>query len=356
MCGAPFTIRDEVPFDPRLIVRGDRSLWRYRKFLPLEDGESISLGEGSTPLIPASADQTGLLFKCDYMLPTGSFKDRGSTLSITRAAEICRARGIKGVTEDSSGNAGLSVAAYCARAGLDCEVFVPESVNPAKARLIKTYGAKLRKIPGPREVVSEAASRAHPNPLYVGHVYDPYFIAGIETLAFEIAEESNWSPPGLIFCPVSAGTLILGLMYGFERLMSSDTIRTMPTIVGVQTVEVSPVHAGLHGTSYSPGAKFSSIADALVSTRPARLTEMIEALRKHSGTTEIVAEAEIVEAHRYLARRGFLVEPSSAVAYGGLLKSRRQRPEASQSAIVILTGSGLKALHAITRVDGPSVT
>lgn len=350
-CGGPFTFREETGFEPKLVVRKDRSLRRYRKFLPIDYGNVVSLGEGCVPLVKAEPGQGNLYFKCEFMMPTGSFKDRGSTIAVSRAAEVCAARAIPGVTEDSSGNAGLSIAAYCARAGLECEVFVPETVSPAKAHLIETYGAGLRLIAGSREAVSEAASQKHPSQLYLGHVYDPYFIAGIETLAFEIAEDLDWNQPAYIYCPASAGTLLLGIVYGFERLLASDTIHRMPTVVAVQTEQVNPVYEAFHGRPHKSKAKLNSVADALVSTRPPRLAEMIQALKKHSGTVEVVDESEIIAAYSALARRGFLVEPSSAVAYAGMLKFRKRFAEASSSGVVVLTGSGLKSprLFAVER-------
>jgi threonine synthase len=280
--------------------------------------------------------------KCEYMLPTASFKDRGSTLAVSNARTICERHGIKQVAEDSSGNAGVSIAAYSARAGLECVVYVPERVSPVKAQLVEGFGARLVRVAGSRADVSRAAGQEHPARLYLGHVYDPFFVAGIETLAFEVVEDLGWASPAVVVCPISAGTLLLGLLYGFERMMSSSVIDRAPKLIAVQTERISPIYSAFHGKAYTPPSSVDTVADALVSTNPPRLKEIIEVLRRNAGIVEVVSEEETLAAYVELASRGFFVEPSSAVAYAGFQKFRRIQARSDTVAVVVLTGAGLK--------------
>ena len=172
----------------------------------------LSLGEGNTPLISATAFGRDVYFKCEYANPSGSFKDRGSaTLSPS-----CYSRGVSEAIEDSSGNAGASFAAYAARAGIKARVYVPEDASGPKRKQIEFYGAELVAVPGPRSNAAEAARRAAEGGMvYASHAYLPFNLPGYATCAYEIVEQLGQAP-GAVILPAGQGGLLLGMGRGFQ--------------------------------------------------------------------------------------------------------------------------------------------
>jgi len=333
-CGGILQVRVNKDFSVKDIIKKEYSLWRYRNFYPYINEDSIvSLGEGLTPLIKFSKD---LYLKLEYMNPTGSFKDRGSSVLISAIKELIGPETF--IAEDSSGNAGASIAAYAAFAEIRARIYVPESVSGRKFEQIKAYGAEITKVSGERVKITEEAMKQERNKVYIGHVYHPIFRDGIRTLAYEIYEQLGFKAPEVIFLPVSAGTLLLGVIDGFVHLKESDAIETLPRIIACQTEQVSPLYHALKGQKYKPKKRIKSIADALISTDPPLLELMIEKMRRIDGDAVIVNEKEILEAYWKLAKKGIFVEPSSAVAYAGYQKYEDER----KNAVVILTGNGLK--------------
>jgi threonine synthase len=247
------------------------------------------------------------------------------------------------ISEDSSGNAGASVAAYAARAGLNAKVYVPQDVSGPKFNQIKFYGAQVVKVSGGRSKVAEEAQKPEKREFYVGHILHPLFREGIRSLAYEIAEQLSWHVPERVYLPVSAGTLLLGVMSGFKHLVESNVIETMPKIVACQTKQVSPLYHRFKNLSYTPPESLTSIADALVSVNPPLLGLMVKHLREANGDAVIVEEDKIFHAFMELAGKGLFVEPSSAVAYAAYKKQlRNQETSKGDKTVIILTGTGLK--------------
>jgi threonine synthase len=339
-CGKPLDIQVLPDFDKKRIHGNDYSLWRYREFFPYTtETDTITLGEGWTPLAHFS---NKVHFKLESLNPTGSFKDRGSAVLISAIQKRIRSkRGF--ISEDSSGNAGASIAAYAARAGLKAKIYVPKTVSGPKFNQIQLYGAQVVKIPGSRNNVAKEAQEHEPRKFYVGHILHPLFRDGIRSLAYEIAEQLAWKAPDSIYLPVSAGTLLLGAIAGFKHLFDSDVIESMPRIVACQTSQVSPLYHRFRNLDYTPSEKISSVADALVSIDPPLLDLMARKLKEVNGDAVMVEEEEIVKAYKNLARKGFFVEPSSAVAYAGYAKQiMNKEASESDSAVIVLTGTGLK--------------
>lgn len=339
-CGSPLETHLHFKFEKKKIRKRNHSLWRYVNCFPyVKEKEIMSLGEGWTPLIEFS---DGLYFKLDQLNPTGSFKDRGSTVLISALHELVKKAGGY-VSEDSSGNAGASIAAYAARAGLNAKVYVPENVSGPKFNQIKFYGAEVVKVSGGRSKVAEEAQKPERGKFYVGHILHPLFREGTRSLAYEITEQLTWHVPERIYLPVSAGTLLLGVINGFEHLVESNVIEAMPKIVACQTRQVSPLYHRFKNLSYTPPERIASIADALVSVNPPLLNLMVKSLREANGDAVMVEEDEIFNAFIELARKGFFVEPSSAVAYAAYKKQLKNK-EASKydKTVIILTGMGLK--------------
>jgi len=339
-CGSPLEIHLSFNFEKRKIRKQNYSLWRYIDFFPyVKQSEIISLGEGWTPLVQFSH---GLYFKLDYLNPTGSFKDRGSTMLVSALHKSLKeANGY--ISEDSSGNAGASVAAYTARASLKAKIYVPENVSGQKFNQSLFYGAEIVQVSGNRNRVTEEAMKSEDGKFYVGHVLHPLFRDGIRTLAYELAEQFDWKLPECIYLPVSAGTLLLGVISGLVHLKDSGVIDNVPKIIACQTRQVSPLHHRFKGLKYVPPKTVSSVADALISVNPPLLELMNKKLKEVDGDAVIVEEDEIIESFRSLARNGFFVEPSSAVAYAAYKKQLQNRKiSVNAKAVILLTGIGLK--------------
>lgn len=341
-CGQPLDVRVDFKFEKETILKDDFSVWRYRRFFPyVTEGEIVTLGEGWTPLVKFSDN---VHFKVESLNPTGSFKDRGSTVLVSAINRIVRDASLY-ISEDSSGNAGASMAAYAARAGVKARIYVPKAVVGPKFNQIQAYGADVTKVDGGRSKVALEAQKPEKGKAYVGHILHPLFKDGIKSLAYEIAEQYAWSLPDRVYLPVSAGTLLLGVLMGFAHLADSGIIKSVPKVVACQTRQVSPLYHRFKSMPYTPPEKVTSIADALVSVNPPLLELMIAWLRKTDGDTVIVDENEIAEAFTELAWAGFFVEPSSAVAYAGYKKQLIVQEVAPEEKIaIILTGNGLKSM------------
>ena len=339
-CGQPLQIKQRRKFEISQVQKENYSVWRYASFFPfVKETEVVTLGEGWTPLVRLS---NSVCLKLDGLNPTGSFKDRGSTVLVSALHRLVRKAGGY-ISEDSSGNAGASMAAYAARAGLKAKIYVPESVSGPKFNQIQFYGAEVVKVSGTRARVAEEAQKTAKTGFYVGHILHPLFRDGIRSLAYEIAEQLGWHSPDSVYLPVSAGTLLLGVIEGFNHLVESGVIHSMPKIVACQTRQVSPLYHSFRGISYHPPERITSVADALVSVNPPLLRIMVERLKAANGDSVIVEEDEILDAFRELARSGFFVEPSSAVAYAAYKKQLDNGAAlASDEAVIVLTGTGLK--------------
>jgi len=339
-CGKPLEAPRPLDFDAAKIRRRDYSMWRYSRCFPyVETDQIVTLGEGWTPTVKYSSNA---YFKLESLNPTGSFKDRGSSALISAVTKAVKDSGGY-ITEDSSGNAGASIAAYAARAGLKAKIYVPENVAGPKLGQTRRYGAEVVRVKGTRGKVAMEAQKPAKNRFYVGHILHPLFRDGIRSLAYEIVERSAWKTPESVYLPVSAGTLLLGTVAGFKHMADSGVIDDLPRIVACQTRQVSPLYHRFKNLTYRAPDAVVSIADALVSTNPPLLDLMVKSLRDAEGDAVIVEEEEIREAFVELALKGFFVEPSSAVAYAAYKKqSKMKETSPSERAVVILTGAGLK--------------
>ncbi len=340
-CGQPLEVQLSLNFDSRRIHQDNYTIWRYSTFFPyVKDIDVLTLGEGWTPLVKFS---NNLHFKLENLNPTGSFKDRGSTVLISTLHKLIEKSSY--ISEDSSGNAGASIAAYASRAGLRSRVFVPDTASSRKLSQIQLYNAEIRKVTGDRSKTTVEAQKPEDGKFYVGHILHPLFRDGIRSLAYEIAEQSAWRVPEYVFLPVSAGTLLLGVIRGFRHLVDSNVLEEMPKIVACQTKQVSPLHHHLKNLQYTPPEKVTSIADALISVNPPLLELMTQNLREANGDSVILEEHEIRKATVELHKSGFLVEPSSAVAYAGYKKQLLERKiQQDADIVIVLTGSGLRKI------------
>jgi threonine synthase len=335
-CGHALDFADQPSPDGGPPEAMDRSagLWDFEAFLPVE--RRVSLGEGWTPLVDAPAWDAQ--FKLEYVFPTGSFKDRGATTTLSRALAL----GADRVLEDSSGNAGLAVATYAARAGVDAEIFVPADAKPGKLRAIERTGATLRPVEGSRQAVTDACVAAveDGDAHYASHAWDPAFLAGTATVAFEIAAQRDWTAPDAVLTPLGHGTLFLGAYRGFDALYRTGWIDSMPRLLGAQAAGVAPVVDALGG---SPGSERNAAADGIQITDPVRLDQVLDAIDATDGDALAVGAEATRREHDRLAQAGFHVEPTCATATAALAAFRDRGVLAPEDDVVVaLTGSGLK--------------
>lgn len=337
-CQVPLRWQGERDFLPK-----GSGVWRYRAVLPA--GEPVTLGEGSTPLVWAQNPwEIELGWKLEFLNPTGSFKDRGAAVMVT----ALRAFGAKTLVDDSSGNAGAALAAFCARAGLLAKLFVPAYASRGKLRQIAAYGAELVRVFGPRTAATEAAKRAcqeNPDLVHASHNASPYFLAGLTTLAFEIAEDLGWRAPDHLVVPVGGGGLFLGLVYGFELLWELGRVEKMPRVHIAQAAACAPVAGALAQGLLEPApiAPGETVAEGVRIPAPDRGREIIAAARRTGTVAVAVSEEEILKTKQELCRTGFYVEPTAAVAPAALpklVKSGVIQP--GETVVIPLTGSGLK--------------
>lgn len=292
--------------------------------------EIVSLGETVTPLVSMG----DLTLKLEYFSPTYSYKDRGTKTLISHLKGVLQ-HGSR-INEDSSGNAGASIAAYGAAAGFDVNIFVPEKTIAGKMKQIESYGATIHRISGSREDVSDASRAAEG--YFASHVYNPEFRDGMREISYEIFQQFEGSVPDNIYIPVSAGTLLLGVISGFRHLMDSGEITKLPNFVAVQTEAVCPLCSKLAGKPYDPHRSSSSIADALVSQDPP-LLPLMESEVRENGKCITVSEDEIISSRNQLSRKGILVEYSSATVFAAYKKKNFGGKN-----LLVMSGNGLKNL------------
>ena len=307
--------------------------------------DAVTLGEGNTPIIglPSIGAKLGLMSlsaKLEYLNPTGSFKDRGTSVVIAMALR----HGVQEVVEDSSGNAGASVSAYAGRAGIKAHIFAPSSAPEAKLRQIKAYGAEVHSIEGPREATTTAAVAYYMQHglVYASHVMSPYFVEGTKIFAYEIFEQSDGDLPRHIVMPVGNGSLLLGALKGFSELKSGGHIAEIPRLHGVQAEGVMPIVAAFRGEQAHQTS--NTVAGGIAVGSPARVDEIVRAIEATDGTATAVSDADILEWRDTLAQtEGVYGEPTSAAAFAGLARLVEQgtiRP--NERVLVPITGFGLK--------------
>ena len=333
------------------IDRKTRSLWRYRAALPVRIDRPITLGEGCTPLIEKAWGDFRPLFKLEWFNPTSSFKDRGTTVMLS----FVRRLGIGAVLEDSSGNGGASVAAYGAAGGLRVKILAPSYASAPKIAQIRAYGAEVQLVDGPREESQAEAIRQSNDVFYSSHNWQPFFLQGTKSFAYEIWEDLNFSAPDNVVMSVGAGSALLGCYIGFKELMAAGQIAKMPRLFAAQPLNCSPVDASFKASVDTPVARDvkPTMAEGTAIQAPLRLREMIRAIKQTNGGTIAISEDEIVLALKKLAREGLLVEPTSATAAAAIDKlAASSLIKAAQRTVVILSGTGIKSAATISALFG----
>ncbi|PKB78089.1 MAG: threonine synthase [SAR202 cluster bacterium Io17-Chloro-G9] len=347
-------IRREVDRDALATRRTD--MWRFAELLPVEDPDRIvSLGEGGTPLLRATElgrrlGMDRLYIKEEGLNPTGTFKARGISAAVARAVEL----GAPGFTMPSAGNAGGAAAAYCARAGVEAKVFMPQDAPEANKKECLLAGSDLNLVDG---LISDAGRQAvavaqEHNLFDLSTLKEPYRAEGKKTMGLEIAMQLGWKLPTAIVYPTGGGTGIIGMQKGFQELRELGWIDSpSPKFIAVQASGCQPiVQAFEQGKSTSePWQDAATIADGLRVPSPFADYLILEAIRDTGGTALAVEDSEMVEAMYELATaEGIVACPEGAATLVGLKRLLNQGFLGPQDTVVLLnTGSGYKYMHLI---------
>ena len=326
------------------------SVWKYREFLPISDESNIiTLQEGGTPLYKCErlAERLGiknLYVKNEGANPTGSFKDRGMTVGVSKALEF----NVKTVICASTGNTSASLAAYAARAGLNCVVLIPHGkIALGKLSQAMMYGAKVVAVKGNFDAALKIVVNASKTfGLYLLNSINPFRIEGQKSAAFEICEQLGWNAPDRIIIPVGNAGNITAYWKGFRELEAIEIIKELPRMTGVQASGASPiVNAFVNGSErIEPVSDPETIATAIRIGNPVNWKRALKAIRESGGVAVTVTDDEIIYAQKLLARtEGIFVEPASAASIAGLKKLIESGEIGSEETVVcIATGHGLK--------------
>ena len=339
------------------IGRGDidtrqRSLWRYAKAFAVKVDEPVSLGEGLTPLVARRFRGVAAHFKLEWFAPSGSFKDRGAAVMIS----VLRQQGIKRLLEDSSGNGGAAISTFAAAAGIGAKILTPSSTQPAKLVQMRACGAEVELVPGSRQATADEAVRQSSDIFYASHNWQPFFLEGTKTLAYELWEDLGFKAPDNVIIPTGAGSNVLGCDIGFSELLRHGEIAKLPRLYAVQPAHCSPIDACFKAgcDTLMPFEPKPTIAEGTAIAQPVRLKEVLTAIRRSGGGTVTVSEDEIIAATRDLPREtGLYAEPTCAGAAAALVKLAADgtiKPD--EMTVVLLTGTGLKATQRIGELLG----
>ena len=344
-CGGAFWLKREekVSFTKEDIKTDEFSMWRYEKAYPMKKKDLVAtFGEGLTPLVPEEWDGVPVWLKNEALMPTGSFKDRGVVMLINSLA----ARGVDKITEDSSGNAGASVSSYAAKAGIECNVFVPASTSEGKVTQVIAAGARIHKIPGLRLKAAEAAQSGAEG-VYASHNWNPYFVEGVKSMAYEIWEQSGFTAPDNIVCPAGNGSIPLGLEQGFRDLLENGQVDHLPKIFGVQPENCNPIYRKFYGKDDNFEAT-ATIVEGIALSFSSHRDEVVKAVRNTNGKMVSVSEDEILKALRRIMKKGYYIEPTSCAAFAGASQLIQAGDLAQgEKTVIVISGNGLKASEKI---------
>jgi threonine synthase len=350
--------------DKKALAKRPMGVWKYRELLPIRDQRNIvTLNEGGTPLLRARnlARELGLKnlwLKDETRNPTSSFKDRPMSVGVSKALEF----GAKTVVAASSGNAAIALAAYSARAGIECYAFVPEQAPDAKVVQLLVYGAHVIKarskgMGDPAYKLMQIAWEHYGwHPIPSCGTFNPYQPEGSKTMSYEILEQLNWQVPNWVIIPTGAGTLLSGNAKGYFEFEQLGFIDRVPRLVAVQAEGCAPLaKAFKEGTppyEIPTWPKPKTIAGGLVDPYPWDADTAIPAIRRSGGSAEVVTDSEILEAERLLARfEGIFAEPSGAAGLAGLRKMLDGGMiDPSDLVVIEVTGGGLKDIKAATKI------
>jgi len=368
-CFGPLDVRYDYDAIQRVVSRerieaGPPTMWRYRDLLPLEDDAPlVTLGEGFTPLVRAERlgaelGLRNLYLKNDSMNPTNSFKDRVVSVAVSWA----RAHGFETIGCASTGNLANAVAAYAARAGLDCYVFVPDDTEEEKLVATGVFEPNVVSVRGTYDEVNRLCSQVVEElPWAFCNInVRPYYAEGSKTLTFETAEQLGWRLPDEIVIPIASGCQFVRHRRPAQELLELGLVdgSDLPRLTGAQALGCAPVyHAWREGTERIRPVRPSTIARSIAIGSPSDGAYVVRIARETGGVVEAVTEEEIVDAIRLLARtEGIFTETAGGVTVGVLAKlARAGRWNGDEVIVAYVTGHGLKTADVLGGPNGNRV-
>jgi len=361
-CGAPLLARYDLARArawSRDTLNGRRpDMWRFSEMMPLLDGEEpVTLGEGFTPLfhvksLGATVGLDRLYVKDESLNPTNSFKARGLSAAVTRARYL----GARTITLPTAGNAGNAAAAYAAAAGLGCEVFIPRDAKRPFVDECRLYGANVTLVDG---LITDAgriaAERGQAHGWYdVSTLKEPYRIEGKKTMAYELAEQMDWSWPDWIVFPTGGGTGMVGMWKAFSEIEEIGWVkkRRRPRMVSVQAENCAPIVRALvsGAPKAEPWVGATTIADGLRVPRAIGDFLILRAIRESGGTAVSVTDAAMIDGMLSIGKCSGI---SAAPEGGATLAAVRQLVHAGmikkdESVVLFNTGGALKYLDVLS--------
>ena len=311
-----------------LLNRKEMDTERYLEFMPVNRKYIPDLTPPVTPNIKKKIDDIDVIFKPEYLMPSGSFKDRGTYVTIAKLKED----GIKEVSLDSSGNAAISLSLYGRSEGIDVHVFVSESISRNKMKMLNMLDPIIHKVSGSRMEVHEKAE-GFDKGTYVSHWYNPFFLEGTKITAYEVGEKMEIDK---VIVPTGSGTMFLGLYKGFKDLMEFGVVDKIPKMIAVEAEGFESLK--------NKSEKKSKLTRGIEIIDPPRKEQMRSVLKETNGLSISVDDEVIKKARKDLVDMGFLVENTSAAAYAAFkeLKKKDEFIE-GEKVLIPLTGSGLKS-------------
>lgn len=339
--GSPLMVSPMPGITPDQIETSERSLWRYSAAIPVDPTKRVTLGEGFTPQLPLNWRGHRVHFKLEWFNPTSSFKDRGTAVMVSHLAQL----GVTKILEDSSGNGGSSVAAYCAAAGITAKILAPATTSAAKLLQSRAFGAEVELVSGTRDAVAHEAIRQSSEVFYASHNWHPFFLQGTKTIAYEMWEMLGFRAPDNVVLVAGAGSNVLGCDLAFSELLEAGQINRRPRLLVAQPESWSSIVDEVNTPGgQRRGPRSPTIAEGASIAVPVRLPEAVAAIHRSNGAAVAIDEGAIRAATLALAGRGLYVEPTSAVAAAALDRYICDGTiSEGETTIVILTGSGLKS-------------
>ncbi len=324
------------------------TMWKYKEFMPVNESKIVSLEEGGTPFCKCQkiGDKLGidLYVKVEGSNPTGSFKDRGMSVGITKAVEL----GVDTVGCASTGNTSASLAAYAARAGKRCIVLLPSGkVALGKLAQAMFHGAEVISIKGNfDEALETVTSLALEGQLYLLNSINPFRLEGQKSIGFEVVDDLGWKSPDRIILPVGNAGNISAIWKGVSEFHEAGFMDDLPMMTGIQAEGAAPIANAVRKgkNSIEPVNNPETIATAIRIGAPVSAQKALRAIYESNGIAETVTDDEILNAQKLLARtEGIGVEPASAASIAGLLKLvENGEVDKGEQVVCIVTGHLLK--------------
>lgn len=347
-CGSILEVIIDVDVPRDTFSCRKNTMWKYKEFLPVDESKIVTLEEGGTPF--CKCDNLGkelgidLYVKVEGSNPTGSFKDRGMSVGTTKAAEL----GVSNVGCASTGNTSASLAAYSARAGMNCIVLLPSGkVALGKLAQAMFHGAKVLSVKGnfdeALESVTELARRGE---LYLLNSINPFRLEGQKTIGYEIVDDLGWKSPDRIVLPVGNAGNISAIWKGITEFYNAGFIDEKPMMTGIQAEGACPITNAFRKNTMDmvPVENPETIATAIRIGAPVSSIKALRAIYDSNGYSETVTDDEILDAQKLLARKeGIGIEPASAASIAGLKKLVNEGViDKNEQVVCIVTGHLLK--------------